>query len=211
MSVLRTAVALMLVAALGIIAFAGMTDGFRVVTSEAARRLAVAERPAVVPDVRLAGADGTIRPLHAALASDRRVALVDFIYTRCDTICSVLGNEFQQLQREIVAQGLQDRVRLITISFDPAHDDPATLALYAIRMNANPALWQFATVADTRKLMPLLASFGIVVIPDGMGGFVHNAAIHAVTPDGRLARIHGLGEFRQALYEAAGLAAAGQG
>jgi len=35
---------------------------------------------------------------------------------------------------------------------------------------------------------------------------VHNAALHVVTPGGRLARIHDPGEFRQALYDAAGLA-----
>jgi len=204
----RTAVAVALFTVLALAAFAGMTDGFRVVTSESARRLAAVERPIEVADAALVDAAGKMRALHADLAGDGRIAIVDFIYTRCDSICTVLGNEFQQLQREIVAQGLQDRVRLLTISFDPAHDDRAALAGYAKRMAADPALWRFATAADADadELAPLLASFGIVVIADGIGGYVHNAALHVVTPAGRLARIHDLGEFRQALYDAAGLA-----
>lgn len=207
----RTAVAVVLFAVLALAAFAGMTDGFRVVTSESARRLAAVERPLAVADAALVDAAGKVRALHTDLAGDGRIAIVDFIYTRCDSICTVLGNEFQQLQREIVAQGLQDRVRLLTISFDPTHDDPAALAGYAKRMAADPALWRFATAADPDELAPLLASFGIVVIPDGIGGYVHNAALHVVTPGGRLARIHDLGEFRQALHDAAGLAAGARG
>lgn len=208
---MRTAAAFVLLVTLGVAAFTGVTDGFRVVTSEAARRLAVASHPAEVADVLLVDAEEIVQPLHAALAADGRIAVVDFIYTRCESICTVLGNQFQQLQREIVAQGLQDRVRLITISFDPAHDDPATLTRYAIRMKADPSLWRFASVADTQELAPLLASFGIVVIRDGLGGFVHNAALHVVTADGGLARIHDPDDFRQALHDAAGLAVGGAG
>jgi protein SCO1/2 len=207
----RTVVVVALFAVFALAAFAEMTNGFRVVTSESARRLAAVERPIEVADAPLVDAAGKVHALHADLASDGRIAIVDFIYTRCESICTVLGNEFQQLQREIVAQGLQDRVRLLTISFDPAHDDPAVLAGYAKRMAADLALWRFATAADAGELAPLLASFGIVVIPDGIGGYVHNAALHVVTPGGRLARIHDLGEFRQALYDAAGLAGGARG
>ena len=208
---MRTIVAVVLFAVLGVAAFAGITDGFRVVTSESARRLAAVERPVAVADAALVDAAGAVRPLYADLASDGRVAIVDFIYTRCESICTVLANEFQQLQREIVAQGLQDRVRLLTISFDPTDDDPAALAGYANRMAADPALWRFATAAEPAELAPLLASFGIVVIPDGLGGYVHNAALHVVTAGGRLARVHDLGDFRQTLYDAAGLASGARG
>ena len=42
------------------------------------------------------------------------------------------------------------------------------------------------TVPDAAERAGLLAAFGIVVVPDGRGDFVHNAAIHVVEPDGRL-------------------------
>ena len=202
---MRTIAAAVLLTALAFAAFADMTDGFRVVTSESARRLAVVSRPAGIADAALVDSTETVRSLHGDLAGDGRVAIVDFIYTRCESICTVLGSEFQQLQREIVAQGVQDRVRLLTISFDPAHDRPQALARYARQLAAEPSVWRFATAADERELAPLLASFGIVVIPDGLGGYVHNAALHVVTADGRLARILDPGEFRQALHDAVGL------
>jgi protein SCO1/2 len=48
-------------------------------------------------------------------------------------------------------------------------------------------------------LRALLDTFGVVVIPDGMGGFVHNAAIHLVDEEGRLGAIYDLGEERAVL------------
>ena len=50
-------------------------------------------------------------------------------------------------------------------------------------------LWSLARVQDAAELKHLLTVFGIVVIPDEFGGFTHNAAIHLVDRDGRLARI----------------------
>jgi protein SCO1/2 len=34
-----------------------------------------------------------------------------------------------------------------------------------------------------------MRAFGVTVIPDGLGGFVHNAAIAVVDPEGRLVAI----------------------
>jgi protein SCO1/2 len=35
----------------------------------------------------------------------------------------------------------------------------------------------------------LLSAYGVTVIPDRAGGFVHNAALHIIAPDGRLTAI----------------------
>lgn len=40
--------------------------------------------------------------------------------------------------------------------------------------------WRFATVADRRELAPLLRQFRVTVIPDGLGGYGHNAALLVV-------------------------------
>ncbi|AYH44089.1 SCO family protein [Azoarcus sp. DN11] len=198
---MRTAITCALILLLGLAAFSEVSAGFRVVTSEAARRLDVREHAPEMPDAALVGAGASAYSLRGDLARDGRIALVDFIYTRCESVCSVLGTEFQQLQQEIRKQGLQDRVRLISISFDPA-DDADALARYADRMHAEGSVWRFASVVDPQALRPLLDAFGIVVVPDGMGGFVHNAAIHTLAPDGRLIRIDDLGEARIALRSA---------
>src|SRR5690606_3082949 len=100
-------------------------------------------------------------------------------------------------------------VRLLSISFDPARDDVATLARYASSMNARADTWRFATVADARHLEPLLRRFPVVVIPDGLGGFEHNAALLVVDRRGRLVRIFDYDRIDDALGFARAIAEGG--
>lgn len=195
---MRTLLAVLFVALAGGSALVLTTDGLRAFTSEDARRLEVSEAPVQLPVLDVLGTDG--RPV--SLSDPDRVTLLDFVYTRCETVCRALGSEFQQLQTEIRARGLQDRVRLLSISFDPEHDTPAELAAYARHQRADGAVWQFAALANAAELPKLLGNFGIVVIPDGLGGFEHNAAIHVVDQRGRLVRIMDLANPAAALAEA---------
>lgn len=195
---MRTLLALLCVALAGGSALVLTTDGLRAFTSEDARRLEVSEAPVQLPVLDVLDTDG--RPV--SLSDPDRVTLLDFVYTRCETVCRALGSEFQQLQTEIRARGLQNRVRLLSISFDPEHDTPAELAAYARHQHADGAVWQFAVLAKAADLPRLLGNFGIVVIPDGLGGFEHNAAIHVVDQRGRLVRIMDISNPAAALAEA---------
>jgi protein SCO1/2 len=163
----------------------GATRGFRVWTTDAARAMAVAEHPIAVPRVALV--DAQRAPQFIAEAS--RATIVDFVYTRCVTLCGTMGATYQQLQADIVRRGVADRVRLLTISFDPAWDTPERLHYYAIAMHPDPTVWTIATLSDANQLEELMRTFGIRAIPDGVGGFVHNAALHVVDPAGQLVAI----------------------
>ena len=55
--------------------------------------------------------------------------------------------------------------------------------------SADGRSWRFARVRDARDLAPLLRAFGIIVIPDAGGDFQHNAAVHLLDAEGRLARV----------------------
>ena len=70
------------------------TDGGRAFTAEGARRLAVAESPRPVPRVRLLDHEG--RDLDNADLPGR-ASLVQFIYTRCPTVCGALQARFAPL------------------------------------------------------------------------------------------------------------------
>ncbi|WP_156409979.1 SCO family protein [Duganella sp. Root198D2] len=182
---------LALVACMAAIAGAALwqaTMGFRVISTEEGRRLAIAEAPLALPRVDLALPGGAAVPLPALLANDRRPAIVTFFYARCSAVCSVQGTELQQMQREILARGLQHKLRLLTISFDP-RDSLDDLAHYASRMRAEAAVWQFASVPDAGQRLDLLEQVGIIVLPAELGEFQHNAAFHIVRPDGRLAQV----------------------
>lgn len=178
-------VLLALVLLTGIAALDRETDGFRAVTGAGARQLAVERAPQKLPGAALIDQAGTPFALGDYAG---RPLLVDFIYTRCPTICGVLGDDFAHALMLLGGAQTKPPVDLLSISFDPA-DDRAALQLYAERFGAKPPRWRIAAPADAASRGALLRSFGVVVIPDGMGGFIHNDAIYVVDGRGRLARI----------------------
>jgi protein SCO1/2 len=111
------------------------------------------------------------------------------VYTRCQTVCSSLGSVYQQLQAQILARDLHGRVGLLSISFDPAHDDAAALSAYASRMRVNASTWKVVSLESVPERQLLLDAFGIMVVPAPVNEFEHNAALHIVDGNGRLVRI----------------------
>ncbi len=185
----------LLSAALIALACAGaswLTLGFEVWTAEGARRLRVAEHPVGAPQVTLLGSGLNGWELPELLASPGRVTIVSFVYTRCPDVCRALGSSLQQLQRAIAsapASGPSGNVRLLSISFDPAHDDADRLRAYAAAWQADPQHWRMVGVPDPLELRALLRAWQVVVIDDGRGGYEHNAALLVVDERGRLVRI----------------------
>jgi cytochrome oxidase Cu insertion factor (SCO1/SenC/PrrC family) len=82
-----------------------------------------------------------------------------------------------------------DMLELVSIGFDPDNDGRQALKLYGDRYGATAPRWRIAMPSERRDRAGLLQTFGVVVIPDGMGGFVHNNAMYLVDPSGHLVRI----------------------
>ncbi|NYT62754.1 SCO family protein [Alcaligenaceae bacterium] len=202
---MRGLLAVLMVCCLGIGAIYAQTDGFTVVTTESARRAEVLRHPRAVPDAPLRTVDKAVDAmLLQALRADGRVAIVNFMYTRCFSICLAMGAQFQQLQADIRKQGLGDKIRLLSISFDLG-DTPELLSRYQQRMQADPAIWRSVAVTDLASLATLLDTFGIVVVPAELGQYEHNAAYHIVTPRGRLVRIVDMDDTQSLLEHAVAL------
>ena len=183
---MRSLLAGLTIAILGIGTLAWGTDGFNAFTDEGARRYAIHNAPRPVPAALLQDQHGrrfTLEELRG------RLVAVEFIYVNCPTVCAALGQAFRRVRDALPAERLGDDVVLLSISFDPQRDTPGRLADYAQRHGADGAAWRVVRVEDEAELRRLLRSFGIVVIPDGFGGFEHNAALHLVDREGRLARI----------------------
>ncbi|MCC6316601.1 MAG: SCO family protein [Gemmatimonadaceae bacterium] len=186
MSARRAVPASLLILAAGVAVLAFATDGFRAFTTETARRLDVRARPRPVPAVALESADGSRMPFTALRG---RWLLVDFIYTRCTTWCVAQGGAFARLQDSLAAPINRGQVMLVSVSFDPAHDDPARLADYLHHSGDRGAGWIAARPTEATGLEALMRTFGVTAVPDGLGGFVHNSAIAVVDPAGRLVTI----------------------
>jgi protein SCO1/2 len=101
----------------------------------------------------------------------------------------VLGDDFHGVLQLMNGAGASAPIDLLSISFDPQNDDREALQLYGDRYGAKTPRWRIATLADDPGLAALKQSFGVVVIPDGLGGFIHNSAVYLVDAQGRLARI----------------------
>jgi protein SCO1/2 len=194
MPLLRTLLASLALVLAGGGALRAVTDGFRAFTTEGARRIAVHDHPVQLPAVTLESQSGR----RIQLAAFRgQWLLVDFIYTRCPTICLALGGDFAQLRRLLSEPISQGRVRLLSVSFDPAHDTPAQLAAYQQRFGNHGTGWLAARPLTADGLAQLKRSFGITVIPDEYGGYTHNTAIHLVDPLGRLVEILDTGDAQR--------------
>jgi len=202
---LRTALSTLALALLGWWSAAWITKDFHAWTAEGARRLIVIEQPVAVPKVALAGPGLVDADLYTWLNGAGRATIVDFVYTRCPTVCTTLGSGFQQLQHALATE-TTDGVKLLSISFDPAHDDASSLQRYATQWRADPNRWAIATVRDADQLQGLLTAFQVVVIDDGRGGYEHNAALLVLDGRGRLVRIFDDAEFELALNYARSIA-----
>jgi protein SCO1/2 len=197
--------------ALAVGALAWATNGFTAVTTEGARRLAVQRAPVLVPSAPVRTSDDRVIDALAesgagATRAVPRAAIVAFFYARCPGVCGRLGETLQRVQQLVRARGLEDQVRVLSLSFDATHDTPAMLARYARERRVDAALWDVRTLEPGAAREALLAAFGVVVIADGAAGYQHNAALHVVTPDRRLVQILDLDDAEGAIAAATALA-----
>lgn len=209
----RTALLACVLALAGYASASWLTHDFAVWTAEGARRLEVAQQPEPLPPVTIDGVGLAAQRLPALLAQGGAITLVDLVYTRCQTVCLSLGSSFQQLQAALQADraaGTPANVRLLSISFDGAYDSPAVLQAYAAKLDADPALWNWVRVPDAAEQQALLQRLGVVVIPNGLGDYEHNAAFLVFDAHGRMVRVFDLAEQQLALDYARHLAKGGR-
>lgn len=131
-----------------------------------------------------------------------QVYLVDFIYTSCPTICQVLGSEFYRMQQRLKETGLDSHVRLLSVSIDMQRDSPEQLANYARRHQADGRTWLVGVPLSARELDSALHSLQVVIVKDGLGGYVHNGAIHLVHASGTLLGLYEYDQWSQAVEDA---------
>jgi cytochrome oxidase Cu insertion factor (SCO1/SenC/PrrC family) len=116
------------------------------------------------PNGTVLDVDGRARPLSHFLHDS--ITLLGFIYTTCvdPDGCPLAYRVFDALKESIVATpALNGRVRLVTLSFDPARDTPTVMRRYAgsrVRDEGRGLSWYFLTTRSVRELVPLVDGFG---------------------------------------------------
>jgi len=95
-----------------------------------------------------------------------RVVALNFVYTRCalPDFCFRSTNNFDLLQKRFKDK-LGKSLILLTVTFDPAHDDPEVLRKYAAVWKADSRTWHFLT-GTSAEIQRLCEVFGVDVFPD---------------------------------------------
>jgi protein SCO1/2 len=71
------------------------------------------------------------------------VSIVNFIFTRCDTICPVNTMKMERIQGKMYEVG--DKVKLVSFTVDPDYDTPERLLAYGLKYRYRPDQWHFVT------------------------------------------------------------------
>jgi protein SCO1 len=143
----------------------------------------------LVPDFKFTNQSG--RPI--SLDQYRgKALLMTFIYTRCPftTFCPRLSHEFAEINHDLQSNpALYSDTRLLTVSFDPAHDTPKVLRAYGFSYagTTKPSLfnhWAFA-VPSAKNLPKLANYFGFWYKNQG-GVLNHSLSTAVIGPNGKI-------------------------
>ncbi|HEY2848105.1 MAG TPA: SCO family protein, partial [Pyrinomonadaceae bacterium] len=95
-----------------------------------------------VPDFTLTNQDGKAVSLHDFKG---KALGVTFIYARCPLpdYCTRMSTNFSNLAMQLASDPDRDKIRLLTISFDPENDTPAKLKAYGIGYMGNDKNYKF--------------------------------------------------------------------
>ena len=143
-----------------------------------------------VPDFVVTDQNG--KELHLS-AYRGHFVFVTFIYTECPfaNYCPLVSHNFAEIYAATMKQPeLASKVRLLSVSFDPAHDTAAVLRSYAasfrdITGTAQPfARWEFASAP--KKELPAIAHFFGFYVGDTNGQIVHSLSTTLISPEGKV-------------------------
>lgn len=151
------------------------------------------------PNGRVVDIDG--RTYGLARYTQHRITLLSFMYTYCvDPVgCPLAYATLTQLRERLLRHpDMASRVRLVSLSFDPSHDDPAAMRMYAgaLADPRSPVQWHFLTTRSVADLKPILADLGqdVSVELDSRGRptrvLNHMLKLFLIDQDGRVREIY---------------------
>lgn len=149
----------------------------------------------VVPDFTLTNQDGK----QISLKDFRGKALaITFIYTRCPLpdYCILMSKNFSDLANQLRdAPDVKDKIRLLSISFDPENDTPQKLKEYGLGYLGKGAptdftVWQLATGTDA-QVKKIADFFGLRYETDDSDRTQINHSLRTVViaPDGKVQKV----------------------
>jgi len=147
------------------------------------------------PDFSLTNQDGKKISLKSF---EGKALAITFIYAKCPLpeFCIKMSANFRDAARLIKADPeLSEKLRLLSISFDPENDTPEKLRAYGITYmgndpNAKFDIWQLAVGTDP-EVRKIADFFGLryEVNPDNKAIIDHSLRTAVISPDGKVTKI----------------------
>ena len=148
-------------------------------------------------DGRLVDSTGAPITLHDLYAD--KVIVLSFIFTSCNDVngCPLASFVLGLVQRRLSSdEDLKSKVRLVTVSFDPANDSPQVMAKYANGFRRGDVDWRFLTAASEESLAPVLDDYDQSVIRDRnadgqlLGSMSHILRVFLIDPQKNIRNIY---------------------
>jgi protein SCO1/2 len=126
-----------------------------------------------------------------------KVLLVGFIFTTCNGTCPATTHRMAQVEQALKGKGLLDgdRVRLLSITLDPARDTPEVLRGYMRLYDLDGAHWSFLT-GPPAQVAGVIKAWGMWARPAANGQLDHPSRIYLVDTRGRVREIYNLDFLR---------------
>ncbi|QQE13073.1 SCO family protein [Planctomycetota bacterium] len=130
-----------------------------------------------------------------------KVMIYDFIFTRCALVCPIMSMQMADIQNTLKGTTAEDKVEIVSISIDGAHDTPEVLKKYGYDpergVGADPEMWHFVT-GDQATVWPLVDKQFLLPVDEqpeveGMP-IAHSAKFVLVDKQGRIYNYYDLNE-----------------
>lgn len=112
------------------------------------------------PDGEVLTREGEATTLHRLFGG--KIVLLSFIYTHCADAqgCPWATAILQQVRSRLdLNKSLSERVRILSLSFDPENDTAETMREYARYFSKDAARWEFLTTRSPQRLEPILKGY----------------------------------------------------
>jgi len=115
-----------------------------------------------------------------------QVAVVNFFFTSCPSICPAMMKSMKRIQAATVSHA--DQLQLVSLTVDPKRDDVDKLKKYADRTDVKYDRWRLLT-GDKKDLYYIARKAYYLVATEGDGGagdFIHSEKLVLVDREGKI-------------------------
>ena len=128
-----------------------------------------------------------------------KIVLLSFIYSTCSDVngCPLATAVLHKIKKRLQKEPLvAEKLRLLTLSFNPEHDTPEAMAHYGEGLKNGTLDWQFLTTRSEQQLQPILDQYqqSIQKIHDEQGNFTgtfsHILRVYLIDKDKQFRNIY---------------------